>query len=306
MRKALGRCLGDLFARDSRHHVFCGDIGYGVFDDFAERLPEQFHNSGISEQHMTSFAGAFAKTIQATSLIYTITPFITSRVHDQLRVDVAYANAPLIVCSVGGGFAYDVLGYTHYGLDDLALIGVLPNITIITPSEPDDVTNALTRLMATECLRRPCYLQLHKGGEPSLKERFGDFLDGPGFRYWPGTEVEIITHGVITGEALAAREMLAGEISVGVRTVIDWSDLFASAVLSGVSPRVLFVEEHRNSGLLAQRLLASGLDRPFAIACVDEADFPVCVARSTALKLNGLDAGSLVDRIRRLVNLTRT
>ena len=60
---------------------------------------------------------------ESTSIVYTISPFITSRVHDQLRVDVAYRKAPLIICSVGAGFSYDSLGFTHFGIEDLGLIG---------------------------------------------------------------------------------------------------------------------------------------------------------------------------------------
>jgi transketolase len=299
MRKALGRRLAEIYARNPRHHLFCGDIGFGVFDDLRASTPDQFHNFGISEQHMVSYASAFSLTMQSTSLVYTINPFITSRVHDQLRVDVAYSKAPLVVCSVGAGFAYDNLGFTHFGLEDLALIGSLPNMRILSPSEPDDVSDLLDELFAVEAVARPAYLRLQKGGEVSLRRQFEDSEDFAGYRRWNGTDVEIVTHGAITQEALLARAMLVGELSVAVTAVIDW-DAYAGARHSLVA-RLLFVEEHRNTGLLAHRLLHQGLRPPvFEIACVENSEFSNCTLRAAALRANRLDAVSLAERLRAL------
>jgi transketolase len=300
MRIAFGRELAEIFRRNRRHKLFCGDIGFGVFDALRATTPEQFHNFGISEQHMISFASAFSKTMQATSLVYTINPFITSRVHDQLRVDVAYSKAPLIICSVGAGFAYDSLGFTHYGLDDLSLVGSLPNIKIFTPSEPGDVTDILQRAFKTEMIELPIYLRLHKGGEPSLRKDFEDFKDGRGFRRWKGNDIEIVTHGAITLEALRARAKLAGKISVGVTSIIDWNESIEFCLKMKGS--ILFVEEHRNTGLLAHRLLHYGM-RPasYEIACVENSEFDVCLSRDSALRRNHLDSNSLVLRVRNLL-----
>jgi transketolase C-terminal domain/subunit len=297
MRKALGRKIAEIFARNPHHHLFCGDIGFGIFDSLRASVPDQFHNFGISEQHMVSFASAFSLTLQATSLVYTINPFITSRVHDQLRIDVAYAKAPLVICSVGAGFAYDSLGFTHFGLEDLALIGALPNMRILTPSEPDDVADLLDDIFSVDAVIRPVYLRLQKGDEPSLKRHFPKFEDRCGCRCWGGVDVEIITHGAITEEALRARSMLAGELSVAVTAVIDWDAYMAGNPSFG--DRILFVEEHRNVGLLAHRLLQQGLRVPvFEIGCVEHSEFDDCTLRSSALRINKIDADSLVERLR--------
>lgn len=300
MRKALGRKLAEIFASNSQHHLFCGDIGYGLFNELRATTPNQFHNFGISEQHMISFASAFSHTMQATSLVYTINPFITSRVHDQLRVDVAYSKAPLVVCSVGAGFAYDTLGFTHYGLEDLALIGALPNMTIFTPSEADDVVDLLDNLFSEKMIFQPAYLRLQKGGEPSLKRVFPDYEDHCGFRRWAGEDIEIITHGAIAEEALQARERLTGEISVAVTVVIDWNAFIACKPLTG--NKVLFVEEHRNTGLLAHHLLNSvACMSEFEIACINTSDFANCTLRENALRINGIDSESLIVRLKNLL-----
>jgi transketolase len=303
MRNTLGQKLAEIYVKTPQHHLFCGDIGFGVFDELLSMCPDQFHNFGISEQHMVAFASAYALTMRATSVVYTINPFITSRVHDQLRVDVAYAKAPLVVCSVGAGFAYDNLGFTHFGLDDLALVASLPNFRILTPSEPDDVADLIGKLFELKLLDKPVYLRLHKGGEPSLKLKYSDFEDRLGCRHWSGSDVQIITHGAITEEALKARAMLAEEISVAVTAVIDWEAFIIGR--PSLAKNVLFVEEHRNAGLLAYRMVFEGLSSTnFQIACVTNSEFDSCHLRTAALRINRLDATSLVERLHELVSLS--
>jgi len=305
MRNAFGKTIAKIYAQNSQHHLFCGDIGYGIFDKLLEVAPEQFHNFGISEQHMVSFAASFAFSTQATSVVYTINPFITSRVHDQLRIDVAYAKAPLIVCSVGAGFAYDNLGFTHYGLDDLALICSLPNFQVYTPSQPSDVCIILEQLFSTPKLQSPAYVRLQKGGEPSLTDMFPGSTDREGCRYWSGSDLEVVTHGAITLEALKAREILKDRVSIAVTSVIDWAKFLGRNAQT--LDRVIFVEEHRDTGLLAHKLLNKGFGGiAYEIACVNNSEFEECTSRNSALQSNMLDYISLVDRIVSLNSKRRT
>jgi len=304
MRKALGVALAPYFGQQDYHHLFCGDIGFGVFDDVRRQTPGQFHNFGISEQHMVSYAAAFASAVKATSMVYTINPFITSRVHDQLRVDVAYANAPLVICSVGAGFAYDALGFTHYGIEDLALMTVLPNFRIFTPAEPADVTAIIRQLFSDRAIAAPCYLRLQKGGERNLSADFPDVERKGSYKYWPGDEVEIVTHGAIAEEALKARQMLKGDISVAVRAVIDWGRYCEDEVMP-IQDNSLFLEEHRAVGSLANALVNAGkalprASAPLRLKCVRHTDFHGLALRPTALRLNGLDAASIAHSIKEL------
>lgn len=306
MRKALGVTLAASYQQNADHHLFCGDIGYGVFDDLRAKTPGQFHNFGISEQHMVSYAAAFATALETTSMVYTINPFITSRVHDQLRVDVAYAKAPLIICSVGAGFAYDSLGFTHYGIEDLALLSVLPNFRIYTPSDAADVRDILSTLFSKPAVEAPCYLRLQKGGERNLSADFPDFTHHGSYKRWEGSDIEIITHGAIAEEALEARKQLAGTVSVGVRAVIDWHAYLAQgAKAMPQAKRVIFLEENRPVGSLANAIIASTVQSgqplpPIRIQCVTEAEFTTTVLRNSALKINKLDAQSLIQTIKEM------
>ncbi len=306
MRKALGIALAECFKKNANHHLFCGDIGYGVFDDLRKQLPKQFHNFGISEQHMVSYAAAFSSELNTTSMVYTINPFITSRVHDQLRVDVAYAKAPLIICSVGAGFAYDSLGFTHYGIEDLALLNVLPNFRIYTPSDPGDVTDTINSLFSENTITSPCYLRLQKGGEPNLSLDFPDFNHYKYYKYWPGKDIEIITHGAITEEALKVRKLFDGKVSVAVRSVIDWFSYINNKNLPMLD-KVIFLEENRTTGSLANFIINNYIENSVSlpaikIKCIKDAEFNNTILRQSALKINKLDADSIAQTISGFVN----
>jgi len=303
MRKALGSTLANLVPNLTQVNVFCGDIGYGVFDELRRIAPDRFHNFGISEQHMVSFAAAYAYESNATNIVYTINPFITSRVHDQLRVDVAYSNAPLIICSVGAGFAYDNLGFTHFGIEDLSLIQVLPNFRIFTPCDPDDVVNIIQALLREKPLVSPVYLRLQKGGEKNLNNQFSGYEYCQSFKRWRGTDLLIVTHGAITEEVLKARDLLGDVISVEVHSVVDWSNYTKSEITN--FSKLVFVEEHRAVGSLAQTLITNFIQigkvpNKVKLLHVSNAEFDICISREIGLKKNGLDAESIGREIRAL------
>lgn len=304
MRNALGSILASLVPNLPRVNVFCGDIGYGVFDELRRIAPERFHNFGISEQHMVSFAAAYAYESDSTNFVYTINPFITSRVHDQLRVDVAYSKSPLVVCSVGAGFAYDNLGFTHFGIEDLSLIQVLPNFRIFTPCDPDDVVNVVRSLLSERPLLSPSYIRLQKGGEKNLNNQFSGYEHCRSYKLWRGTDLLVITHGAITEEVLKAREILKDSFSIEVHSVIDWHSYIKNENLC--VPNIVFVEEHRIVGSLAQTLIANLVQSGKVlekVKClhVSKAEFDICISREIALQMNSLDSKSISEEIRTLL-----
>lgn len=302
MRNTLGSALARVMSAKKSHHLFCGDIGFRIFDAIQEQTPEQFHNFGISEQHMVSFASSFATRLQATSILYTINPFITSRVHDQLRVDVAYSNSPLLVVSVGAGFAYDSLGFTHFGLEDLALINSLPNMRVVTPCDPADVERLIFKIFETQRISSPIYMRLHKGGEPSLDDVFGQSTYDRGCRCWDGHALTIVSHGAIVFEALKARDRLKDEVSIRVLAVSEWSEFLESG-LNLLQGPLVFLEEAAFTGSLASLLMktiALGLlsNKVLATFHVSDALHEGMVSRQALLSRHNLDSDSLVKVIR--------
>src|ERR1700749_2063770 len=124
----------------------CGDLGFSVLERFAERFPQRYFNAGIAEQNMTGMAAGMALAGNIV-ITYSIANFAILRCLEQFRNDVCYHNASVIVVSVGTGTAYGSQGYTHHGIEDIAITRTLPNVSVASPGDPEEVRWALRELM---------------------------------------------------------------------------------------------------------------------------------------------------------------
>src|SRR5579859_4922105 len=121
MRNAFAEEMVKLGEADPRVVLLSGDIGNKLFDPFKERCPGRFFNCGV--------AAAMAMS-GLRPVVYTITPFTTTRCFEQIRVDVCYHHAPVIIVGTGSGLSYAELGPTHHSCEDLAILRTLPGMTV--------------------------------------------------------------------------------------------------------------------------------------------------------------------------------
>ena len=164
MRKAFIQELVALARQNPQIALIVGDLGYSVIEPFAEEFPDRFINAGIAEQNMTGVAAGMASEGYHV-FTYSIANFPTFRCAEQIRNDVAYHQLPVTVVSVGGGFAYGALGYSHHAVQDYALMRTLPGMLIAAPGDPIEVRACLRYLVENP---GPSYLRLGKSGEPSF------------------------------------------------------------------------------------------------------------------------------------------
>jgi transketolase len=262
MRDAFFEALTDLARDDERIWALTGDLGIGLFDDFARAAPGRYLNVGIAEQNLVGLAAGLAYAGQVP-FAYSIAPFITSRPHDQIRVDVAMAQANVKLVGVGGGLSYGYLGPTHHAIEDLALMRVLPGMTVLAPGDPADVRRATRAAFATD---GPVYLRLGKNGEPSLLPADASFVVGRATTLRDGADVTLASTGAILGEALIAADALAAAgveatvLHYGTVKPFDAATLVQTAAQTGA---VVTLEEHSVLGGLgsaaAEALAESGV-----------------------------------------------
>jgi transketolase len=243
MRNAFARELTRLADSDPRVVLLMGDIGNRLFDDFKARFPERFFNCGIAEANMMSVAAGMA-LCNLRPVVYTIVPFVTARCLEQIRVDVCYHRAPVVIVGVGGGLSYASLGATHHACDDLALLRVLPGIKIVCPGDPTEVRLALQAALAQD---DPVYLRLGKKGEPVVHREEPRFEIGRGIVLRAGTGITLLSTGNLLPTAVDVADRLEAE-GLTVRLVsfhtvkpLDEAllqDSFADGVL------VVTLEEH--------------------------------------------------------------
>ena len=135
MRNAFNQALTRLADQEPSVSLLVGDIGFKVFDQFRAEHPGRFLNLGVAEASLLGTAAGLAMEGKRP-IVYTIIPFLVMRAFEQIRVDVCMHKLPVLLVGVGGGLSYDTLGPTHHAIEDVAIMRALPDMTVLTPSDP--------------------------------------------------------------------------------------------------------------------------------------------------------------------------
>ena len=266
MRNAFARQLTEMAAEDERIVLLSGDIGNRLFNDFKSRCPRRFFNCGVAEANMMSVAAGMAMC-GMRPVVYTIVPFVTTRCLEQIRVDVCYHNVPVVIVGTGGGLSYASLGATHHSCEDIALLRVLPNMTVVCPCDSREVRLALKRAVEHN---GPVYLRIGKKGEPDVHDTEPEFVLGKGIVVREGDQVALLATGNMVAAAVEAADILRNK-SISARVVslhtvkpLD-EPLLDDVFRSGVTV-VATVEEHSRLGGLGGAVAEwlSGRDGPRA------------------------------------------
>ena len=266
MRTAFIKTLCQAAATDERIWLLTGDLGFSVLEAFRERFPDRYVNVGVAEQNMTGVAAGLASCGKVV-FTYSIANFPTLRCLEQIRNDVCYHELPVKVVSVGGGFAYGAQGYTHHGVEDLAVMRSLPDMTVIAPADPVETELATRMLIDTP---GPCYLRLGKSREPVVHAEPPDYAIGRAIRMREGKDVTLISTGGMLQHTLGAAETLAGEhgIQGRVLSMHTLKPLDAEAVRDAARQTggVVTVEEHSVTGGLGAAVaeVIAAMDEPHA------------------------------------------
>ncbi|CCQ72162.1 transketolase family protein [Magnetospira sp. QH-2] len=247
MRGGFVDTLCRLAETDDRIWLLTGDLGFMVLEPFAERFPERFVNAGVAEQNMIGVAAGLALTGKIP-FVYSLANFPLMRCLEQIRNDVCYHDLPVRVVALGGGLTYGSLGYTHHGLEDLAIMRALPNMTVLAPGDPAEAA------AATEALIRhpgPAYLRLGRAGERQVHQSSPDFRIGRAITTRTGTDCALVATGAALPIAMDAAAMLAEqgtEAMVLSFHTLDQPDLEALSAAADTGT-VVTVEEHGVGGL---------------------------------------------------------
>ena len=246
MRDTFVKTLLEAAKKDPNIILMTGDLGYGVLDTFQIELPAQFINSGVNEQAMMGMAAGYASTGKRV-FVYSIGNFPTLRCLEQIRNDVCLMNNPVVIVSVGAGYAYGSQGYTHHALEDIAVLRALPNMEVIAPADPAE-TSALTPLIIAS--KKPTYLRLGKSNEPTIHATPPRISHGAINEVSSGSSGTLIFSGSVgTVAVAAAKELAAQGISVAVASMPYVSTIDTNYLTSALKKGpVIVIEEHSYRG----------------------------------------------------------
>ncbi|HBH00803.1 MAG: transketolase [Elusimicrobia bacterium GWA2_69_24] len=274
MRDAFAAEITELATEDARLVLLSGDIGNRLFERYKQRHPDRFLNCGVAEANMISMAAGMALS-GLRPVAYTIAPFVTTRCLEQIRVDLCYHNLPVVIVGVGAGLSYASLGGTHHACEDIALLRVLPNMSIVCPGDAMEVRLAIRAALGQE---RPIYIRLGKKGEPAVHERPPEFVIGKGIVLRQGSDVCLLSTGTVLPLALAAatrleRDGVSAQV-VSFHTVKPLDERLLTDV-AGRIPLVVTIEEHSVLGGLGGSVaewLADGPSRGVRLLRIGTAD----------------------------------
>lgn len=305
MRDAFVKKLTELAEKDKSIFFITGDLGFGVFENFAKRFPDQYLNVGVAEQNMTGIATGLGLEGRKV-FTYSIANFATLRCLEQIRNDAAYHDVNLTVVSSGGGFTYGGLGMSHHATEDIAILRALPGVKVLAPSTAWETYRA-TEKCSNE--RGVCYLRIEKGGinEPPFKGahfKIGESIE----MISGGQDITFISCGRILEECLQASQELkllginANVLSMHTIKPIDRQAIETAAL---TCKAIVTVEEHNKFGGLGSAVseVITELNINTRLLCIAlEDQYSSIVGSQEYLRKHyELDAGAIIKKTISLV-----
>jgi transketolase len=180
-----------------------GDISAHSLPKFSERFPSRFYNAGIAEQNMIATAAGLAMDNKKV-FTYSMIPFITMRCFEHIKVDICSMNLPVTLIGEGSGLSYNNDGPTAHGTIDIALMRILPELTIFNPCDPISTASIATLSYENS---GPTYVRLDKSKQEAIYDINQNFEIGLNL-FERGNDLCIISTGIMVHKALELSTML--------------------------------------------------------------------------------------------------
>ena len=278
--------------------LMTGDLGYGVLETFQKELPAQFINSGVNEQTMMGMAAGYASTGKRV-FVYSIGNFPTLRCLEQIRNDVCLMNNPVVVVSVGAGYAYGSQGYTHHALEDIAVLRALPNMEVIVPADPAETRELTLAIIAS---RKPTYLRLGKSNEPAIHTAPPKTSLGTVNEISAGSDGTLLFSGSIgTVAVAAAKELAAQGIFVAVASMPYVSTIDINYLRQALDKGpIIVIEEHSYRGGVGSAVLeemnAAHLHGAIGLVAADQNNLSQIGDQSFLRAANGINVDNIIKK----------
>lgn len=303
-RSGFGAGLYEAAQQNPEIIAFCADLAGSLkMDKFAETWSDRFFQCGIAEANMIG-AAAGAAIAGKVPFVGSFAEFVTGRVYDQIRQEVAYGNTNVKIASSHAGITLGEDGATHQTMEDIALMRALPHMTVINPCDYNQ-TKAAT--IAAAKYDGPVYLRFGRPGVPNFTPEDQEFVIGKALKLQDGKDVTIFATGHLVWEALEAAKALDAEgISAEVIDIHTIKPLDREAVIESVrkTGAAVTAEEHLIAGGLGELisgLLARELPAPVEFVAVDDR-FGQSGTPSELMKAYGLDAEHIISAARKAIS----
>jgi len=301
-RSGFGAGLDELGKKNPNVVALCADLtGSLKMDKFAAEYPNRFIQAGIAEANMIGVAAGM--TIGGKiPFVGSFANFVTGRVYDQIRQSVAYSNKNVKICASHAGLTLGEDGATHQILEDIGMMTMLPNMTVINPADYNQ-TKAATLAIAD--YEGPVYLRFGRPKVPNFTDANQPFEIGKAISFREGNDVTIVATGHMLWKSLEAADLLAQEgIDAEIINIHTIKPLDEDAILTSARKTkcVVTAEEHMlNGGLgsLVAKLLSTTQPMPLEMIGVNDT-FGESGTPDALLKKYHLDTDDIVNAVKRV------
>jgi transketolase len=278
-------------------------LGSVKMDAFAKEFPERFFQCGIAEANMIGAAAGLAITGKV-AFASSFAEFVTGRVYDQIRQEVAYGHTNVKVCASHAGITLGEDGATHQTMEDIALMRALPGMVVINPC---DYNQCKAATLAIAEYNGPVYLRFGRPTMPNFTPEDQVFEIGKAVCLNEGTDVTIFATGHLVWEAVNSVELLEAEgisaevIDIATIKPLDVEAVVASAKKTGA---VVCAEEHNMCGGLGE-LIAGVLaaNAPTPVEYINGGDkFGQSGTPAQLLSLYGMDAANIAEAAKKAIS----
>lgn len=247
-RESYGEELEKLGKENEKIVVLDADLSSATKTSiFAKSIPERFFDMGIAEQNMMSTAAGMA-TCGDIPYVSTFAMFAAGRAYDQIRNSICYPNLNVKICATHAGITVGEDGATHQMIEDIALMRVLPNMTVLSTSDDIQTKWAIKEIAK---INGPVYLRLCRLPSPIIYENEEKFKIGKAVQIGSGKDATVFATGITVSEAIKAKEILEKE-GINIRVVdihtikpIDKEIIIKSAI---ETKKLISVEDHNIIG----------------------------------------------------------
>jgi transketolase len=222
-------------------------VGSSNLTMFKAEFPDRMINVGIAEQDLVGVAAGLANG-GLIPFVSAAAPFLTARALEQIKVDVAYSQAHVVLCGQSPGMAYGELGPTHHSIEDLSWLRAIADLPVVVPADRAQTAQAVRWAAAN---LGPSYLRIPRFPVPDVTPPGSPFLPGQAIQLTDGNDITIIAAGTMVSRALQAAELLRHkDIQARVLNITFVEPLDADAVLTAAAQTagIVTAEEATTTG----------------------------------------------------------
>lgn len=301
-RDAYGEALKELGAQYPEIVVLDADLSASTkTKDFANVYPDRFFDCGIAEGNMMSVAAGLA-SCGKIPFASTFAVFGAGRAYEQIRNSICYPKLNVKIALTHAGLTVGEDGATHQMLEDIALMRVLPNMTVIVPADAAE-TKAAVKWAAS--YHGPVFIRMGRAKCDDITDPEQPFIPGKAAMLRKGYDLTIIACGIMTGKAMQAADILTGAgISARVINMSSIKPIDESAIIKAAEDTgaILTAEEHSVKGGLGSavaEVVVKNCPVPMAMVGVED-QFGESGTADDLLKAYGLTAAKIAETAMRL------